>query len=37
MRERWCKTLAHDPYANPNLVVRTQNLYLAEPKKDVLF
>ncbi len=37
MRERWCKSLARDPYANPNLVIRAQNLHLAEKNKDVLF
>ncbi len=29
MRERWCKHLARDPYANPNLIIRAKNLNLA--------
>jgi GT2 family glycosyltransferase len=32
MRERWGKTLAADPYQNPNLVIRHKNLALAPPK-----
>jgi GT2 family glycosyltransferase len=30
MRQRWGKTLARDPYANPNLVIRAGNLCLAD-------
>jgi len=30
MRQRWGKTLAHDPYANPNLVIRAGTLGLAD-------
>jgi GT2 family glycosyltransferase len=32
MREHWGKTLANDPYKNPNLVIRHKNLAMAAPK-----